>query len=107
MATDWSMQQFVDEIFIEAQFFSNWANLGTTPIWKPENQNLGTSWNLYESVLGKKLKQILRILWKTYRKFFGRAFGDSTGFFVGNPVSSGEEHGNIDTAEKYWLPNGL
>jgi hypothetical protein len=23
MATDWSMQQFFDEIFIEAQFFSN------------------------------------------------------------------------------------
>ena len=27
--------------------------------------------------------------------------------FVGNPVSSGEEHGDIDTAYKYRLPNGL
>ena len=27
--------------------------------------------------------------------------------FAGNPVSSGEEHGNIDTAYKYRLPNGL
>ena len=39
--------------------------------------------------------------------FFCGAFGENTGFFVGNPVSSGKKDGNIDTAEKYWLPNGL
>ena len=26
---------------------------------------------------------------------------------MGNPVSSDEEHGDIDTAYKYRLPNGL